>query len=987
MRKLNKKKLLASVLLSSMMLAQTAPTFASVLDSVDPMNHPVAENEETVEELDEIENLKDEIMDNEVESNEVEALEDASDIRVETEENAEEPFPEKPLSLSDEPEEADLPEMDEAETFAEPIAESQEENEDLEEISVSSRFTGVGDGTAVSPYQITNEEQLNEMRADLTAHYRIMNDITLTSAWIPVGYYSTSFDAVNRNFRGSLTAEPGTVIRNLTITANSSDTVSGQGYRGLFATTDGATISGITIENPRVVAGDGAGTAALIGRVRDSTDSVTRVSDSRIIGGSIESTMYGFIGGLIGYAGASIVSRSSSSASIRFNSIRSQGVGGLLGVSTSGQIIDSYATGDVTSTQVNTGGLIGNNSGGRVTRSYATGNVTSSGDYTGGLIGLNDSDAAIYDSYATGNVNGNENTGGLVGMIDSGVLETQRSYSTGNVIGTNYTGGFVGRALGATTIQNSYSMGDVSGTGNVDVFGGGEGNKVNNYYYHLAKVLDGGAVPEQLPDDLGILEPVDVIELRTQTTYIENGWDFNSVWLWDTETNYPKLGLGNEVDTLPMNALGETIQVTYSGPETRIPLAKVFSLIGRGGNPEDFLIESSGGAISISEDGNDLIMEIDSVGVYELTAVPLRRLTTLEPGQNWGRATIEVTPAEITVEKGRVFEQTFNGTREILDFERPTLSGLIEGDEINWQEEVFQFTDPIAGTNTIEGDSWQIDWGTVNQENYEVVGVSANENGEYQVTDLFEVEGIVKAAGAFLRIDEELAAQNNTHEVITIAGTALLHHDETPDTPGEQWYHDHVEELLQDVTFLIYDTDPQANPLARVVAYADGVAAVDGAFVGLSVNTTYWITATSDESANFNAGEESDPIVLTTSLSGDNGGNGDNGGDNGGTGGNTGNTGNNIGAPSGSNQTGNNQSGNNQSGNNQSGTTPTPNGGSVNTSGSGNGSVPTNAASAGTNGRSGNLPKTGEVASAFALLGFGAVGTALASWLKGKKKN
>ena len=976
MVKLNKKKLIASVLLSSMVLAQTAPTFASVLEDIDPINHTVTEAEETIEELDEMENLIDEIIDEEVSSNEPDILDDESNIVVATEKIEQEVLAEDLLPSSDELAETNLSESDEVEILVEEMPELQEENEDLEEASISSRFTGVGDGTAVSPYQITNEEQLNAMRDDLTAHYRIMNDITLTSEWIPVGYYSTSYDTINRNFRGSLTSEPGAVIRNLTIKSNSPDTAATRGYRGLFATTDGATISGITIENPNVIAGDGAGTGALIGRVIDSPNVVTTVSDTKVIGGNIESTVQGYIGGLIGYSEYSIVSRSSSSATVTLAATTSEGTGGLIGVSGRGQIIDSYATGNVTSNRAHTGGLIGYNNGGTITRSYATGDVTSGGDYTGGLIGGNAYTASIYDSYATGNVQGSRYTGGLVGMLENTVIEVAQSYSTGNVVGTNYTGGFVGRVSGASVrIRNSFAMGDVSGTGNVDVFGVG-GTIVNNYYYHLAKVLYGGVAPEQLPNDMGKLEPLDVIELRTQTTYIENGWDFNSVWLWDTETNYPKLGLGNEVDTLPMNALGETIQVTYSGPETRIPLAKVFSLIGRGGNPEDFLIESSGGAISISEDGNDLIMAIDSVGVYELTAVPLRRLTTLDPGQNWGRATIEVTPAEITVEKGRVFEQTFNGTREILDFERPTLSGLIEGDEINWQEEVFQFTDPIAGTNTIEGDSWQIDWGTVNQENYEVVGLSADENGDYKVTDLFEVEGIVKAAGAFLRIDEELAAQNNTHEVITIAGTALLHHDETPDTPGEHWYHDHAEELLQDVTFLIYDTDPQANPLARVVAYADGIAAVDGAFVGLSANTTYWITATSDESANFNAGEESNPIMLTTSLLGDNGE------DNGGTGGSTENTGNNIGAPSGNNQTGNNQSGNNQSG-----TTPTPNGGSVNTSGSGNGSVPTNAASAGSNGRSGNLPKTGEVASAFALLGFGAVGTALASWLKGKKKN
>lgn len=955
MVKLNKKKLIAHILLSSMVLAQTVPTFANVLEDIDPIRHTFVE-EETIGE--EIETFDDEISNDETTSNKPELLaddnNDDSDVVMVTEETDQESL--------------EVPELQLEEQF--PVV---EEIEETGEAVVESFFSGAGDGSLTSPFQITTEAELNEMRNDLAAHYQLMNDITLTSDWIPVGYGTT----LATKFTGSFTAEPGTVIRNMIVNAGVQP--GDLHNRGFFGVTDGATISGITLENPRVVGGlYGNNVGGLIGQINDLSKGPTTVTDSTVSGGSIEASGNN-IGGLIGYMANTVagttIARSSSSATITVNAnpyMYPQAVGGLIGVN-GNTVVDSYATGNVTANTINTGGLIGLNSWGKVSRSYATGNIDSpESENVGGLIGGHDFYSTVVDSYATGDVIGRTNVGGFIGAIHPYAIEVARNYSTGHVTGIEAVGGFVGNA-GSLTIKNSYGMGDVTGESDVDHFGLG-GTNINNYYYNNSEALYSGVpIGGQVIEE--VIEPLDVIELRTQTTYESNGWDFGSTWVWDTTTNYPKLGLGNERDTLPINALGETLQVPYGGAETKIPLTDVFSLFGRGGNPDDYLFETDADGVSISADGMDLILEISSVGIYEVTATPISRLTTLEPGQNWNKAMIEVTPAEIILEKGTVFARSFNGTTEIDHFDLPTLAGLAPEDEVMWQEASFQYTNSTAGTNTIEGANWIIDWGTVNLSNYEVTGLPTIGNHEYLVTDLFDVEAITKAAGAFLRIDEELAKQNNTHEVITIADTALLHHDDTPDTPGERWYHDHAEELLQDVTYLIYDTDPQANPLARVVAYADGVPAVAGVFLGLSANTTYWITAISDESTNFLQGEESEPIMLTTALSGNDG---DGGNGNGGTGGNTGNTGNggnNISAPSGNDQPGNEQP------------VATPNGGSGNTSGNSGGSIATNATSTRNNRRGDNLPKTGEVASAFALLGFGAVGTALASWLKRKKNN
>ena len=161
-------------------------------------------------------------------------------------------------------------------------------------------------------------------------------------------------------------------------------------------------------------------------------------------------------------------------------------VGGLIGASDGTTIIDSFATGKVTSV-VNVppgdytdsysdtvGGLVGTLSGGSISGSYATGNVTtitnSNSTATGGLVG-EIYDASITSSYATGNVSGATDVGGLVGSLTNGGESGYDQYGNlisvsasitnstayGNVSGTSNVGGIVGQVSGST-----YWMGDNS---------------------------------------------------------------------------------------------------------------------------------------------------------------------------------------------------------------------------------------------------------------------------------------------------------------------------------------------------------------------------------------------------------------------------------------------------------------------------------------------------------------------------------------------
>ena len=119
-------------------------------------------------------------------------------------------------------------------------------------------------------------------------------------------------------------------------------------------------------------------------------------------------------------------------------------VGALVGGNFEGTITNSYATGDVSGTDV-VGGLVGFNWG-TITKSYATGEVSGS-DVIGGLVGCNR--ATITKSYATGYVISYHHViGGLVGSNYEGSIT--QAYATGNVSGWEAVGALVGLNVGGT---------------------------------------------------------------------------------------------------------------------------------------------------------------------------------------------------------------------------------------------------------------------------------------------------------------------------------------------------------------------------------------------------------------------------------------------------------------------------------------------------------------------------------------------------------
>jgi hypothetical protein len=275
-----------------------------------------------------------------------------------------------------------------------------------------------GAGTEASPYIITTAAEMAAMRQDREAHYRLGNDIDLSSTvvwnhglgWIPVG----TGDVAGQQFKGSLDGA-GFEIRNLTINRPTSS------YHGVIGDATGADFRNIRIIEGQFASRSYAG--LFVGR----TDRDTKMENIRVSGEivSVGSWIGGLAGSLLGGTTLEPLRHLSATANLWGNTT----VGGLAGHA-SAIIEQAWSEGTVVATGPSAGGLIGH--------------------YNAGNQGL------LQDSYSHSKVTGLSNVGGFVGSLQTGNIRT--SFSTGYVTGNDRTGGFAGDVYAGTARYVYWNM-------------------------------------------------------------------------------------------------------------------------------------------------------------------------------------------------------------------------------------------------------------------------------------------------------------------------------------------------------------------------------------------------------------------------------------------------------------------------------------------------------------------------------------------------
>ena len=255
----------------------------------------------------------------------------------------------------------------------------------LRAIEEGPSITLSGEGTASSPYRITNELELGVVcHHSPRAHFELAADVDLSGiVWR---------HAVIPSFSGVLNGN-GHTIRHLTI--------SGSGDLGLCGMLFGGTIHDVELSEVHV-AGNGSCIGSLVGT---NDGSVTGCRSSGEVSGVDD------VGGL---AGMNLGDNSRVTACCHAGTVEGN---------------------------LRVGGLVGRNFYGSVGTSYSAGEVSGS-RYVGGLAGTNVHDS-IQDSYSTASADGEIAVGGLVGYNYYGSIIS--SYSTGTVSGDESVGGFVGQ--------------------------------------------------------------------------------------------------------------------------------------------------------------------------------------------------------------------------------------------------------------------------------------------------------------------------------------------------------------------------------------------------------------------------------------------------------------------------------------------------------------------------------------------------------------
>ena len=278
----------------------------------------------------------------------------------------------------------------------------------------TSQFAG-GTGTAADPYLIETKEHLNNVRNNLSAHYKMIADIVFTDAdftsggkyynsgraWSPIGF--TEYEPFTGTFDGNGHFVSGLILSRYNATC----------YAGLFGWCDG-TIKNLGITNSTITiyaksSYEYVYAGSIAGHLGSGSSVTNCWSDSDVFAYTLESNSYSraYAGGIVGMAeGTAVISSCYNIGTVRANApgyASSAFAGGITaGLSDGGTVDDS-----------------------RITNCFNAGVVTGDGD-TGGIVGRM-WQGTVENCYNVGSVNG-ENVGGITGYAVSKAIINYNFY-------------------------------------------------------------------------------------------------------------------------------------------------------------------------------------------------------------------------------------------------------------------------------------------------------------------------------------------------------------------------------------------------------------------------------------------------------------------------------------------------------------------------------------------------------------------------------
>lgn len=310
-------------------------------------------------------------------------------------------------------------------------------------VTAFSAVTFSGSGTEKDPYLITNAEQFNAIRNNLSAHYRLANTIDLSafSNFVPIGN-------LERPFTGSLTCEIGAdklpkyAIKNLSVHVKETPYIAENKSRweaAAFGCAQGAEFTNIFMLNVKV-ANDNFG---------DNTGSVVYGNYKPGMGEQ-------FSAALVGLAMDCTITGCMSSGAVDTSS---NNCGGLIGRAEDSSVNFCYSVADVKSKGLwGVGGLIGTLENTSLSSCfYAGGEVSCGSEYSSqGMLFATANSCVISDCYASGKGLGVQ--GNLGWFSNSTVTNCYTSAQIDHSIPEEYIGSIVGNVIKNTYILDTVSV-------------------------------------------------------------------------------------------------------------------------------------------------------------------------------------------------------------------------------------------------------------------------------------------------------------------------------------------------------------------------------------------------------------------------------------------------------------------------------------------------------------------------------------------------
>jgi hypothetical protein len=357
-----------------------------------------------------------------------------------------------------------------------------------------------GSGTASNPFIVCSASQLKNISNDLTAHYRLGKNISLSGvSFSPIGTndttgfsgtldgagftvsgwsYSNASDPFAIAFVRKLSA--GGVIKNLTL---SSLVLTGNNIVAGFAGISAGTITSVTLKNSTLtgkslvagLVGEATG-AASVSSSTLSSNLLTSTANGSRMQDTAQKTSVGGIAGVWSSTGSvsdSIVSstRIDFSKDSFFHHDSNTATGGVVGIlDVGGSVLRSSYVNSSTGIEgyFNVGGVVGL-SYGAISNSSAKAFVVSGNSCVGGVVGFSTGSihqtsfvgtilgADVDDGISNGVIEGA--VGGIVGVLSGSLSE---SFFSGTLTGDQIIGGVAGIASSAN-VDDCYVHGTVEG--------------------------------------------------------------------------------------------------------------------------------------------------------------------------------------------------------------------------------------------------------------------------------------------------------------------------------------------------------------------------------------------------------------------------------------------------------------------------------------------------------------------------------------------